>query len=1132
VSNAMALMDTRSDPQPASTSGEQPLKLNYAQMRGAMIAWVQALAGDRWTNYNESDPGVTILEHLCFALTELGLRAEQSIPAFLASTQSQRLQLQRQGLYAAQDILPGPALTLLDQRRWLLDQVPQAANVWLEVEEGELGGLVKARVLPRLSDLGPCLCPADEAVLTEEVEEEIRSAASRFRNLGEDLGAVVVLSPQPLSLSARLTIHSQRHPDEILADILYRLGVDLAPEPRRQSLEARQASGLSTADLYDGPPMLRGFIPDDELEAALRPPAHDALKEIIASVPGVLEVEEFAFSFDDNSPSLQADHFPQLRIDLNAQPTPLQLVRDAHAVTCNPERVQRLLTRFWQEHRQTFNLDQSFLQAFPLPQASTVEDGDYVSIQTLFPAVYGLSATGADPAMTPRQQAQVRQLKGYLMLFDQAMADFAAQLGFVRDLLSPLAGGDQTYAWRSLRKVPGCADDLLVHDYDARQAALRQRLDPRAQRQAAILDFFLTMYGQSLLPLTSDHDPGPQRQAVTPQLLKSKRELLKEVVAMSRERGGGVDYRDPDVVLAPTALERRCALELRVRRPGGLSGTVVVEADPAKATFGRLMTAEATRKVRESFLTLDGLMAPLALPDGADELDDPLAGKTVAAVLWRAMAKPRCYRIGGCDVGEDVDLVCLDDSGGCWWLGSFAHARLAHARAHQLLSRAGAQTDAVFLIEWLLLRQANQHPSGKGLPPETFNFKVSVVVMREAPPSGEREGRGRGQDGDALHEAERERVVRLLRPQLPAHLEMLVHALAPRRFNRFVALREAWLRSLTEEDSARQASAAYRLAAFLLEGTPPVPQAPEAPPPAAAPVSPSAVAPAPAIAAPPDPPSPPNRPSPPEFPSPWDLPSPPPATGALPAAGPPAPSRPPRPRPPLLPPAAVSTDLALKMIAAPAIAEAEGVWCANPVELASLRRWLQADLRFLLRHLPWDPAQPGALSGDELSTLLRLGFALMPFQDPSIIPTPSPLPPPELGQRHGTAAVVAAQRLGICAGTVIWLAGVPRQTAADPGARGLYLSQWARAVQGAGYRTGLLLSSDTPLTNLTCDFLGQGDPAVPPPMLGFSLRRDPTTPKAQLLAGQGELVRLAADRRGSTPPWLTLDPRALPPARP
>jgi hypothetical protein len=363
-----------------------------------------------------------------------------------------------------------------------------------------------------------------------------------------------------------------------------------------------------------------------------------------------------------------------------------------------------------------------------------------------------------------------------------------------------------------------------------------------------------------------------------------------------------------------------------------------------------------------------------------------------------------------------------------------------------------------------------------------------------------------------------------------------------------VALREAWLRSLTEDDPDRQASAAYRLAAFLLEGTPPVPEAPEAPPPSAVPVSPSAVAPAPAIAAPPAPLSPPNRPSPPDFPSPWDLPSPPnlasppnppsptssspPATGALPAAGPPAPSRPPRPRPPLLPPAAVSTDLALKMIAAPAIAEAEGVWCANPVELASLRLWRQADLRFLSRHLPWDPALPGALSGDELSALLRLGFALMPFQDPSIIPTPSQLPPPELGQRHGKAAVLAAQRLGISAGTVIWLAAVPRQTETDPGARGLYFSQWTQAVQGGGYATGLLLTSATPLTNLTCDWLGQGDPAVPPPMLGFSLRRDPTSPKAQRIAGQGEMVRIAADRRGSTPPWLTLDPRALPPAPP
>ena len=30
------------------------------------------LCGDQWSDFNSHDPGITILEQLCFALTELG----------------------------------------------------------------------------------------------------------------------------------------------------------------------------------------------------------------------------------------------------------------------------------------------------------------------------------------------------------------------------------------------------------------------------------------------------------------------------------------------------------------------------------------------------------------------------------------------------------------------------------------------------------------------------------------------------------------------------------------------------------------------------------------------------------------------------------------------------------------------------------------------------------------------------------------------------------------------------------------------------------------------------------------------------------------------------------------------------
>lgn len=86
-----------------------------------------------------------------------------------------------------------------------------------------------------------------------------------------------------------------------------------------------------------------------------------------------------------------------------------------------------------------------------------------------------------------------------------------------------------------------------------------------------------------------------------------------------------------------------------------------------------------------------------------------------------------------------------------------------------------------------------------------------------------------------------------------------------------------------------------------------------------------------------------------------------------------------------------------------------------------------------------------------------MGFALLPFQDPSAAPgaapgvleSPSPAAMEELGRSHGEAAAEALRALAIpCPGLVIWLAGLA---------------------------SGVLMTRDTPLTNLRCDGMARWD---------------------------------------------------------
>ena len=51
-----------------------PQPLEYDKLKAYGIEYIQKIGSKHWTDFNVHDPGVTILETLCFALTDLGYR--------------------------------------------------------------------------------------------------------------------------------------------------------------------------------------------------------------------------------------------------------------------------------------------------------------------------------------------------------------------------------------------------------------------------------------------------------------------------------------------------------------------------------------------------------------------------------------------------------------------------------------------------------------------------------------------------------------------------------------------------------------------------------------------------------------------------------------------------------------------------------------------------------------------------------------------------------------------------------------------------------------------------------------------------------------------------------------------------
>ncbi|KAA5548439.1 hypothetical protein [Adhaeribacter rhizoryzae] len=101
---------------------------DYYFLRQQGLAYIEQLGSKYWTDYNTHDPGITILELLCYAITDIGYRIGFDIKDLLA--ESLQTGGQDQGFFTARQILTCHPVTVNDYRKLLID-LEGVRNAWL-----------------------------------------------------------------------------------------------------------------------------------------------------------------------------------------------------------------------------------------------------------------------------------------------------------------------------------------------------------------------------------------------------------------------------------------------------------------------------------------------------------------------------------------------------------------------------------------------------------------------------------------------------------------------------------------------------------------------------------------------------------------------------------------------------------------------------------------------------------------------------------------------------------------------------------------------------------------------------------------------------------------------------------------
>ena len=394
-----------------------PVTQDFRSLKQEGIGFIREYTGNEWTNLNASDPGITILDQLCYALTELGYCNDFSVGDILTEPNG-RLKTDN-NFYLPEKIITTSPVTIDDYRKYIIDAAAAVDNVMI-VPISAANGLNIYQCFLLLNEL---VKPGDiKAICTS-----VNYLLNKSRNLNELFLPVSVLQDISFLVAGKIEINNDRATNDVLPAIQQAVRNYIFPDVPGSGYNEPYFDGLEDQELFDGPFLKKGWIPSALLGEKRNLVTLSELVNIIGTVPGIKNISISAFvdpvSSGKTNECVTNNAADLIVIDFAGSIQQQQLI----IVGGSPEDID--LNK---------NLQPAVLDHTPaaLPGFTYRNIGQYYSIQNTFPEIFAVGANAVSDNATDFQVAQSRQLKGYLTLFDQLLANQFSQLANIGKLFS------------------------------------------------------------------------------------------------------------------------------------------------------------------------------------------------------------------------------------------------------------------------------------------------------------------------------------------------------------------------------------------------------------------------------------------------------------------------------------------------------------------------------------------------------------------------------------------------------------------------------------------------------------------------------------------------------------------------
>jgi hypothetical protein len=423
-------------------------------------------------------------------------------------------------------------------------------------------------VLSDLSAIGPYQQLNNKIIAIASQADRLHKQIALHRNLCQDFFRFRSIRIQEIAVKTSVELPLPYSIEEICAELFFRLDSFFSPALEFHSLEDLQAEGFSISELYDGPINEKGFMRPGKPERDWTKSSiftsdliHEMLtiNELDPGIKRIIAILDFSInSYVNNYPIVNGDRncvkviegsfyrpvFSPIKSDF-------KFFHEGSEVPYNKEVVLEL----FKNKKDAIVSVSSIVKPEVTSDLIPIELGDYYSVQNDFPAVYGIGYGGLPGDATDLRRAQANQLKGFLLFFDQMLANASAQVGQLGSFFSFDPETNNTYFFKSLLNIVPGINNLLVNTdaaYEQQTALLLEDREQFLVRRNRFQDHLLSITGEDLSEYESvllnyyvrkavvALDVPLLRQTALERLVEDKNRVLRELPELSGERGLGL----------------------------------------------------------------------------------------------------------------------------------------------------------------------------------------------------------------------------------------------------------------------------------------------------------------------------------------------------------------------------------------------------------------------------------------------------------------------------------------------------------------------------------------------------------------------------------------------------------------